>query len=138
MGGRQFFDFMGGHRAHGGPPVPPTKEIPGVWFRKGKNPHTVTLVLLKQKVHLSIVSFRHTPLSALWSFLGTLRRCGCPTEASIFRKLFRNHFLKNIYFDHTDNKTNFSGYQPKTKQPTVQSSLLKLIQSQIYCTLFQC
>ena len=43
-------------------------------------------------------------------------------------KLFRNHFLKNIYFDHTDNKTNFSGYQPKTKQPTVQS--FKLIQSQ--------
>ena len=40
MGGGQFFDFMGGHRAHGGPAVPPTKEIPGVWFRKGKYPHT--------------------------------------------------------------------------------------------------
>ena len=28
MGG-QFLDFMGGYRAHGGPPPPPTRENPG-------------------------------------------------------------------------------------------------------------
>ena len=27
-GGGQFLDFMGGHRTHGGPPVPPIKENP--------------------------------------------------------------------------------------------------------------
>ena len=28
----QFLDFMGGHRAHGGPPRPPTSENPGPFF----------------------------------------------------------------------------------------------------------
>ena len=56
-GGETIFLVYGGHIELIGPPSPPTKENPGVWFRTGKNPqHTVTLVLHKQKVHLSIVS----------------------------------------------------------------------------------
>ena len=68
-------------------------------------------------VSLKLVHFRGdfgiTFFSAFWSFPGTLRRCGCPTEASIFRKSFRNHFLKNLYFDHTDNKPTFQATNPK-------------------------
>ena len=77
------------------------------------------------KSRSSVVHFRGdfgiTFFSALWSFLGTLRRCGCPTEASIFSKSFRNHFLKNTYFDHTDNKQTFQATNPKQSNP--QSSL---------------
>ena len=36
-------------------------------------------------------------------------------------------FPQNVYFDHPADKTNFSGYQPKTEQTTVQS--FKLIQT---------
>ena len=38
-GGGQFFDFMGGHRAHGGPPVPPLRKSPVFGLEKGKT-HT--------------------------------------------------------------------------------------------------
>ena len=87
----------------------------------GATPHRRILLFRKYVYIFAAIStyFRHSHLTALWSLLGTLRRCWCPTEATIFwiiisepfpqKRIFRPHWWQNKLFRlPTLNKTNHS------------------------------
>ena len=91
MGGGQFFDFMGDIELMGVTQSPPTKEIPGVWFRKGKNPHT------------QLPLFSTLTKSALeYSFNHYFLLIHCINITSIFwgsvcRLIILNNFTERLY-----------------------------------------
>ena len=82
--------YEGGHRAHGGPPIPPTRENPGVWFGKGKNPHIQLPSYFTNKSAFEY-SFNHYFL---------LKHCINITSTfwgSVCRLIILNNFTERLY-----------------------------------------
>ena len=106
-GGGTIFLFYGGHSCYEGdielmgvPPVPPTKENLGVWFRTGKNPHTQLPSFSTNKSALEY-SFNHYFL---------LIHCINITSTfwgSVCRLIILNNFTERLYKTSNDFFGNF-------------------------------